>query len=225
MDHLQRSSAGAPWDEVFGGGVVDGAVTLLTGDPGTGKTMMLLQIAAGLAEDRRRNVLYVLRGQTPLALRATMERCGIPQGRISVATGLDDGLVARIGTFAAVILDPAEAEEKFTEGRLPVVYAGTLAEIRNVCKETGTPLFIVRNLEKETELRREDLHIADVCAEILYVDDDGVGRLLRIMKNRYGAVTDLPLAMTAEGLEAAPPKRWYAQLVSWFRWAFHGRWR
>jgi len=223
MDHLQRSSTGDPWDELFGGGVVDGAVTLLTGDPGTGKTVMLLQIAAGLAENRRRSVLYVLRGQPPAALRKTMERCGIPQGRISIATGFDEGLIARIGTFAAIVIDPVELDiEKFASGdRLE-----RLGEIKNVCKETGTPLFIVMNLEGDDEPSRTDVYTVDVFAVLRMDDDhDGMGRRLHLVKNRYGAVKDLSLVMTPRGLEAAPPKRWYAQLVGWVKWAFHGRWR
>ena len=212
MDHLQRSSVGAPWDDAFGGGIVDGAVTLITGAPGVGKTGMLLQIAAGLATDRRRNVLYVLRGQTPISLREKMDRCGIPQGRISIATGLDGGLIARIGTFAAVIVDPVEEN---------------LDEVKNVCKSTGTPLFIVKNLAEGASLHSGDIHTVDVFAEILFADveDPGGRRLLRIMKNRYGRVLDTPLAMTDGVLKAAPPKRWHMQLAGWLKWAFHGRWR
>jgi DNA repair protein RadA/Sms len=199
-------------DRALGGGVVPGSVILIGGDPGVGKSTLLLQILCALAG--RLSALYVSGEESleQLALRA--RRLGLDGGQLQV---LAETCVERVLTLAAqvhpgmMVVDSIQTV--YTE--LLQSAPGSVAQVREAAaqlvrfaKQSGTALFLVGHVTKEGTLAGPRVleHMVDT---VLYFEGETGGRfrVLRAVKNRFGAVNELGVfAMTERGLkEVANP--------------------
>lgn len=195
------------FDRVLGGGILPGAVMLLGGEPGIGKSTLLLQVAHRYAE-MYGPVLYVSGEESPAQVRLRAERLKALSERIFIAGETDVSHVLhqieRIGP-QLVIVDSIQTMASADIDGLP----GSLTQVREaaavfqrVAKEKGIPMFLVGHVTKQGGLAGPKVleHIVDV---VLQFDGERYTqhRLLRTVKNRFGATSELGLfEMTEAGL-------------------------
>lgn len=199
-------------DRVLGGGLVEGGVILLGGDPGIGKSTLLLQALALLPEALP--ALYVTGEESlrQVALRAG--RLGVQSDRLKVLaeTSVETIIeVARSESPRVMVIDSVQT--MYTEHLQSA--PGSVAQVREsaahlvrYAKQTGTVLFLVGHVTKEGTLAGPRVleHMVDT---VLYFESESGSRyrLLRAVKNRFGAVNELGVfAMDDSGLkEVANP--------------------
>ncbi len=205
---LVRWSTGLPeLDFVLGGGIVPGSMTLIGGEPGIGKSTLLMQAAAALEAGGRR-VLYASGEESPEQLRLRADRLGGGSGAVHVAgeTRLESVLAATQAAEAAIlILDSIQTAWTESLDSAP----GSIAQVRECAallmrfaKRSGTAVIIVGHVTKGGLLAgpRTLEHVVDT---VLYFEGEGAldYRLLRATKNRFGSVDELGVfSMTATGL-------------------------
>ena len=193
-------------DRVLGGGLVTGSVVLIGGDPGIGKSTLLVQALALLSE--KMPALYVSGEESAEQISLRAQRLGLPTERLRLLTetcverilGLIDKDRPRV-----LVLDSIQT--MFT-GALQSA-PGSVAQVREsaarlvrFAKQTGTSLFLVGHVTKEGALAGPRVleHMVDT---VLYFEGESGGpfRLIRAIKNRFGAVNELGVfAMTDKGL-------------------------
>jgi DNA repair protein RadA/Sms len=209
---LERWSTGLPeLDYVLGGGLVPGSMTLIGGEPGIGKSTLLLQ-AAGELESAGRAVLYASGEESADQLRLRADRLGGGAGAVQVLgeTRLEAVLLAAQQSGAAVlILDSIQTV--FTEALEGA--PGNVGQVRECAgllmrfaKESGVAVIVVGHVTKGGSIAGPKTleHIVDT---VLYFEGEPSldYRLLRVTKNRFGAVDELGVfAMTGQGLVAVP---------------------
>lgn len=205
-----RIPLGLPeFDRVLGGGAVPGSVVLVGGDPGIGKSTLLLQ-AAALAAGAGRTVLYVSGEESARQVAMRAARLGLAGERLFLLaeTSLDAALAeAQALAPQLVVVDSIQTMQ--TEA-VPQT-AGSVLQIRQCttqlmrwAKGTGTPVFIVGHVTKDGEIAGPRLleHIVDA---VLYLEGERFShyRLLRGVKNRFGSTDEVGVfEMTGAGLEA-----------------------
>jgi DNA repair protein RadA/Sms len=193
-------------DRVLGGGIVPGGVILLGGDPGIGKSTLLLQALSQLSE--RVPVLYVSGEESAeqVALRAKRLKVSSDRVRVFAEIRLESVLatmaeeqpqVAVIDSIQTVYSDALQS----APGSVAQVRE-CAAQLTRYAKRTGTTLFVVGHVTKEGALAGPRVleHIVDT---VLYFEGDTHSsfRLVRAIKNRFGAVNELGVfAMTESGL-------------------------
>lgn len=205
-----RSSTGvAEFDRVLGGGLVPGAVILLGGEPGIGKSTILLQVASALAESRR-PVLYVSAEESAAQLRLRGDRLGVasPDLRVLSETDVDAAIgAARASSCALLIVDSIQAVRC---GELPSV-AGSVGQVREsasrfvaFAKGASVPVVLVGHVTKDGTIAgpRALEHVVDTILQF-EGDRHHAHRVLRAVKNRFGPADELAVFdMTDSGLEA-----------------------
>jgi DNA repair protein RadA/Sms len=194
------------FDRVLGGGIVAGSLVLLGGDPGIGKSTLLLQVAGALCDGR--SVLYVSGEESAAQLKLRCGRLGIAgDGLFALPeTCLDDAFRrAEALSPAVLIVDSIQTVYSQTVPQAP----GSVAQLRQCAmelmrwaKESGVPVFIVGHVTKDGDIAGPRLleHIVDV---VLYLEGERFSsyRLLRGVKNRFGSVDDVGVfEMTAGGM-------------------------
>ncbi|HQD57362.1 MAG TPA: DNA repair protein RadA [Candidatus Competibacteraceae bacterium] len=204
---VRQSCGNGELDRVLGGGLVNGSVTLIGGDPGIGKSTLLLQVLAALAA--RSRTLYVSGEESPqqISLRAQRLRLAREPLRLMPEICIERILAgAELEQPQVMVIDSIQTV--FTE-RLQSA-PGSVAQVREsaaqlvrFAKATGTALFLVGHVTKEGAIAGPRVleHMVDT---VLYFEGDPSGRLrvLRAVKNRYGAVNELGVfAMTEQGLK------------------------
>ncbi|MCB1628549.1 MAG: DNA repair protein RadA [Xanthomonadales bacterium] len=210
-DRAPRQSSGlAELDRVLGGGIVAGSVVLIGGDPGIGKSTLLLQVL--VAQARTAKVLYVS-GEESL-------------GQIAARAGRMDADVAGVRCVAETDVDAILATAAQERPQLLVIdsiqtcYTGELtaapgsvsqvresaARLTRFAKQQGISVFLIGHVTKEGGIAGPRIleHMVDA---VLYFEGDGGGRLriLRGIKNRFGAINEIGVfAMTDRGLREVP---------------------
>ncbi|HZP55533.1 MAG TPA: DNA repair protein RadA [Candidatus Saccharimonadales bacterium] len=194
-------------DEILGGGLVSGSVNLLAGQPGIGKSTLLMQIAHNIA--KKSKVLYVSGEESAnqVALRAERLRTQSESLQLAVSTLAND-IAATISTgeFDLVILDSIQS---VVVNEISSA-AGTVSQITNsaqllsaAAKATNTALVLVGHVTKEGSIAGPKVleHIVDV---VLQLEGDRYGgfKVLRAIKNRYGSTTESAIfEMSDKGME------------------------
>jgi DNA repair protein RadA/Sms len=204
---LPRESTGlGEFDRVLGGGLVPGGVVLIGGDPGIGKSTLLLQALATMAE--RMKVLYVSGEESAAQVALRARRIGVDGQRVR--------LMAEIALDRILAAVEAERPQVAVIDSIQTVYAcdlqsapGSVAQVREcaaqltrAAKRSGVSLVLVGHVTKEGALAGPRVleHMVDT---VLYFEGDPHSsfRLVRAVKNRYGAVNELGVfAMTERGL-------------------------
>ena len=194
-------------DEVFGGGIVAGSVCLIAGQPGIGKSTLLLQLAYNAAQTSR--VLYVSGEESPEQVQIRGERLKAAHTNLKLVSSTSTNDIA--ATIAAneydlVIVDSIQtvAAEEITG--MP----GSVSQVTNstqfltiAAKKTNTALILVGHVTKEGSIAGPKVleHAVDV---VLQLEGDRYGgfRILRAIKNRFGSTNEAAiLEMLDSGLE------------------------
>lgn len=195
-------------DRVLGGGVVPGSVTLLAGDPGVGKSTLLLEVAYRWAESGRR-ALYVSGEESGGQIRLRAERTDCNHDEIYLATESDlHAVLSHIEAVrpTLVIIDSVQtlstAETDGVTGGVTQVRAVTAA-LTAVTKATGVALVLVGHVTKDGAIAgpRSLEHLVD---SVLHFEGDRntTLRLVRGVKNRFGAADEIGcFAMHDNGIE------------------------
>lgn len=193
-------------DDVMGGGIVPGSVNLIAGQPGIGKSTLLLQLANALAA--REDVLYVSGEESAHQVGARAGRLGVAARRLLLATSnVTEDIAATIASsrHKLVIVDSIQAVA--VNG--VAAAAGTVAQITNsarlltiAAKQSNTAIILVGHVTKEGAIAGPKVleHVVDV---VLQLEGDRYGgfKVLRAIKNRYGPTTEAGIfEMTGKGL-------------------------
>lgn len=207
-DDVHRTTTGiGEFDRVLGGGLVPGSVVLIGGDPGIGKSTLLLQTLASLGE--RFKTLYVTGEESPqqVSLRAHRLKLKLDDLHLLAETRIEDIL-----TIAA-----QQKPQVLVVDSIQTIYTdflqsapGSVAQVREsaaqlvrYAKQTNTALFLVGHVTKEGQLAGPRVleHMVDT---VLYFEGESGSRfrVVRAFKNRFGAVNELGVfAMTDLGLK------------------------
>ena len=199
----------AEFDFALGGGVVPGSMVLVGGEPGIGKSTLLLQIAARL-QDSGRRTLYASGEESPLQIRLRADRLAEGAGDVELLT--ETNLETVISTVAArrpdvLIVDSIQtlytADLEGAPGNVGQVRE-CAARLMRFAKETGTTIFVVGHVTKGGGIAGPKTleHIVDT---VLYFEGESSldHRVLRATKNRFGSVDEIGVfRMTERGLEA-----------------------
>ena len=193
-------------DRVLGGGLVSGSVVLIGGDPGIGKSTLLIQTLAHLSGQL--STLYVSGEESPEQISLRAHRLGLPCDELRL---LPETCVERILPLAqkqnpdVMVVDSVQT--LYTEllqsapGAVAQVREST-AQLVRFAKQTGTAVFLVGHVTKDGSLAGPRVleHMVDA---VLYFEGESGSqfRLIRTIKNRFGAVNELGVfAMTDRGL-------------------------
>ncbi len=195
-------------DRVLGGGIVEGALILIGGDPGVGKSTLLLQVCANLARAGKR-VLYISGEESAKQIKLRANRLGIREEQLYVlAENALDAVEEKLNQLQP---DVAVVDSVQTMYRPEMASApGSVSQVREctslimrICKETGTAIFLVGHVTKDGAIAGPRMleHMVDV---VLYFEGDKMQeyRLLRAVKNRFGSVNELGVfQMTEKGMQ------------------------
>ncbi len=209
IPRLQRLSSGfAELDRVLGGGLVPGSVVLLGGEPGIGKSTLLLQLAARL-QQRGEEVLYVSAEESALQLKIRARRLGCAESELPLLCNnhlgnimadlhrrieADNGLQLLIADSLQTILEPGL-------GTVP----GTPSQLRHItqvlldcCREHKLTILLVAHLTKDGVIAgpRTVEHMVDCVIYFEHGEHDL--RLLQAHKNRFGPTSEMGILQMAE---------------------------
>lgn len=195
-------------DRVLGGGIVEGSLLLLGGEPGVGKSTLLLQMCAHLANQGKR-VLYISGEESARQLKLRARRVGADgPGLLVLAENAMDAIEQKLTDLAPdyVIIDSIQTMYRPEMASAP----GSVSQVREsasllmrYAKTAGCAIFLVGHVTKEGSIAGPRVleHMVDV---VLYFEGDYQReyRLLRAVKNRYGSVNELGIfEMTGEGMK------------------------
>lgn len=193
-------------DRVLGGGIVKGSMVLLSGDPGIGKSTILLQICNALQDGL--NILYVSGEESAIQIKLRANRLGVKSERVSVMTETDIQSVCEYITSAKpalVMIDSIQTMQHSDITSSP----GSIVQVRectNLLLHTGKsldiPIFLVGHVNKGGDIAGPKVmeHIVDT---VLYFEGERNQsyRILRAIKNRFGSTNEIGVfEMTETGL-------------------------
>jgi len=207
-----RTSTGiAEFDRVLGGGLVGGSVVLVGGDPGVGKSTILLQVGDRLARGDAR-VLYVTAEESVRQTRLRADRLGVAAPGLLLLAENDLDVILQTATAqrpAVLIVDSIQtvyrADVASAPGSVAQVRECTAALVR-LAKDERIAVFIVGHVTKEGALAGPRVleHLVDT---VLYFEGDRhhAYRILRATKNRFGSTNEIGVfEMAAAGLVEVP---------------------
>jgi DNA repair protein RadA/Sms len=182
-------------DIVFGGGIVSGSMNLLAGEPGIGKSTLLLQLAAAIA--RNHSVLYVSGEESAhqIGLRASRLQLAHQQLQLATSTSTDDIASTIVqGAYELIIVDSIQTIASSAVPTAP----GTVSQITNstttlmyAAKQSGTAVILVGHVTKEGAIAGPKVleHVVDV---VLQLEGERYGgfKILRAIKNRFGSTNE-----------------------------------
>ncbi|ORU89956.1 MAG: DNA repair protein RadA [Cycloclasticus sp. symbiont of Poecilosclerida sp. M] len=193
-------------DRVLGGGLVSGSAVLIGGDPGIGKSTLLLQTMASLSE--KNNTLYVSGEESAqqVSMRAVRLQLNVEKVKILCEISLETIMATAEKLFSTIlVIDSIQTVYSDELQSAP----GSVGQVRECAarlvrfaKRTGTTIFLVGHVTKEGTIAGPRVleHMVDT---VLYFEGDSGSRfrVIRAIKNRFGAVNELGVfAMTEKGL-------------------------
>ena len=208
LDSMLRHSTGiGELDRVLGGGIVEGSLLLVGGDPGIGKSTLLTQVSAHYAQDGHR-VLYVSGEESARQIKMRAQRLGASGSQLYILSENDMSAVEKqmekIGPDL-MIVDSIQTMYRPDMAAAP----GSVSQVREsasvlmrAAKTTGCAIILVGHVTKEGSLAGPRVleHMVDA---VLYFEGDRQHqyRLLRAVKNRFGSVNELGMfEMTSQGM-------------------------
>lgn len=198
-------------DRVLGGGIVQGSLTLVGGDPGIGKSTLLLQVCRNLS-NQDHDVLYISGEESLVQIKMRADRIGdfSPKMRLLCETNLEEiGEVIRSQSPEVVVIDSIQTMYNESVSAAP----GSVSQVREstsvllqLAKGLGVSILIVGHVTKEGTMAGPRVleHMVDA---VLYFEGDGHAsyRILRGVKNRFGSTNEIGVfEMREKGLEEVP---------------------
>ena len=203
------------FDRAIGGGIVPGSLLLLGGEPGIGKSTLILQIAGKLSQQNRKTI-YLSGEESAQQIKLRAQRLSINSDNLFIITGTKiEDLFEKIKDIKIDFLVIDSIQTTYTE-TLPSA-PGSVGQIREVsakllrwAKENGIPTFMIGHITKEGSIAGPKIleHLVDT---VLYFEGDNshTFRIIRAVKNRYGSTNEIGLfEMKETGLaEVGNPSR------------------
>lgn len=210
-DRQRLELPAAELNRVLGGGIVAGSLVLLAGEPGVGKSTLLLQLAQFIAKSGR-IVAYLSGEESPHQLKLRSERLGFPGDGIFILTETDiDLALNRLADCPPGLVIVDSIQTLYTQDAPSG--PGSVAQVRECglkllrwAKHSSAPVFVAGHLTKDGSLAGPRVleHMVDV---VLYLEGQEINayRILRSGKNRFGATTEVGVfEMTGQGLAEVP---------------------
>lgn len=183
-------------DRVLGGGIVKGSVVLLSGDPGIGKSTILLQICQSM--ENKLNILYVSGEESPVQIKLRAKRLGVSGDNVTVMSETDTQSICEYITSQKPDLVMIDSIQTLQISELSSS-AGSIVQVRestNMLLRTGKslaiPIFIVGHVNKGGDIAGPKVleHIVDT---VLYFEGERNQsyRILRAIKNRFGSTNEI----------------------------------
>ncbi|PIV33727.1 MAG: DNA repair protein RadA [Lysobacterales bacterium CG02_land_8_20_14_3_00_62_12] len=209
-EEVRLSTHNGELDRVLGGGLVKGSVVLIGGEPGIGKSTLLLQVLASIAAEH--SAIYVTGEESLGQVASRARRLGLPTANLAA---MADTRIERIVQSAlqrqpeVLVIDSIQT--MYTDALTAA--PGSVSQVRDCAarltrfaKDTGTSVFLVGHVTKEGGIAGPRVleHMVDA---VLYFEGESGSRfrLLRAFKNRFGAVNELGVfAMGDRGLKEVP---------------------
>lgn len=209
-EYLRCETGMKELDRVLGGGLVDGSVVLLSGEPGIGKSTLLLQISSQLAKNK--TVLYVSGEESKGQLKLRSERLGISSGELYILTETDlDAVLSECENMkpGVIIIDSIQTLSSMRFSSVP----GSITQVResamsliSYAKNTGAAILLVGHVNKEGGISGPKIleHMVDA---VLYFEGERTNsyRIIRAIKNRFGSTNEIGVfEMCETGLKEIP---------------------
>ena len=212
---LRFESGIIEFDRTLGGGLVPGSLVLIGGDPGIGKSTLILQVMGRLSQNGLKS-LYLSGEESPQQIKLRAERLSIHSDNLFILTGTCiEHLLEKLDTLKPDLLVVDSIQTVYTE-TLPSA-PGSVGQVREVsarlmnwAKKTGIPTFLIGHVTKEGAIAGPKVleHLVDT---VLYFEGDRTHafRILRSVKNRFGATNEIGVfEMKETGLqEVGNPSR------------------
>ncbi len=196
------------FDRTIGGGIVPGSLLLLGGEPGIGKSTLILQVAGALSRQNRR-AIYLSGEESGQQIKLRAQRLSINSENLFIITGTKiEDLFDKIKDIKTDFLVIDSIQTTYTD-TLPSA-PGSVGQIREVtvkllrwAKEKGIPTFLIGHITKEGSIAGPKIleHLVDT---VLYFEGDSSHsfRIIRAVKNRYGSTNEIGVfEMKEAGLE------------------------
>lgn len=207
----RRSSGSKELDRVLGGGIVPGAIMLIGGEPGIGKSTLMLQIALQIKNTK---VLYISGEESDLQLRMRATRLGLNHSECYILTETDTSVIFKHLEDldpGMVVIDSIQTlttpSIESSAGSISQIRE-TAAEFQRYAKESAVPVFLIGHITKDGSLAGPKIleHMVDTVLQF-EGDHNHVYRILRAAKNRFGSTSELGIfEMRGNGLrEVANP--------------------
>ncbi len=207
-DGVRLRTGIAELDRAIGGGVVAGSVVLIGGDPGIGKSTLLIQTLSAMTDEIGVRTLYVTGEESVQQVSLRAHRLGLNANGLRVLTETNvEGILKLASTEQPQVMVIDSIQTVYTDSLQSA--PGAVAQVREsaaqlvrYAKQTGTAIFLVGHVTKEGALAGPRVleHMVDT---VLYFEGDSGSRfrVIRAVKNRFGAVNELGVfAMTDKGL-------------------------
>lgn len=198
LDREQRMVTGiGELDRVLGGGIVPGTLILVGGDPGIGKSTLMLQALYGLAA-KNLNVVYVTGEESIRQIRLRSERLSTVASRLKVLSEIDIHAILSMIEAEKPSVIVIDSIQTMYNGELTSA-PGSVSQVREsavqlmlMAKKTGIPIFLVGHVTKDGAIAGPRLleHMVDT---VLYFEGDRnhIFRILRTVKNRFGSTNEI----------------------------------
>ena len=209
-EYIRTGTGMGELDRVLGGGLVESSVVLLSGEPGIGKSTLLLQICEKLSETRR--VLYISGEESRGQLKLRAQRLNIKGDNIFLLTETDlDSILAECERIKpeVIIMDSVQTVSSENVNSAP----GSITQVKeaalsliNYAKTAGSAVFLVGHVNKEGGISGPKLleHMVDA---VLYFEGERTNsyRIIRAIKNRFGSTNEIGVfEMGDKGLGEIP---------------------
>lgn len=195
-ENVRISTGIAEFDRPLGGGIVPGSLILVGGDPGIGKSTLVLQAAEGLASGK--NVLYVSGEESESQIKMRADRLGVSGENLFFLSHTDiDEIIAaaKNADTEILIIDSVQTMQSLSSSG----YAGSASQIRNCCmllmefaKTNNVSVIIIGHVTKDGAIAGPKIleHMVD---SVLYFEGERMQtyRILRAVKNRFGSTNEI----------------------------------
>lgn len=211
--YMRINTGTGEFDRVLGGGLVSGSVVLLSGEPGIGKSTLLMQVSSKIADENKR-VLYVSGEESPAQLKMRAKRLGIESNEFYVQTETNiNTIIDQIHSLEpdVVIADSVQTIYSENSSSSP----GSVSQIKeaassfiSLAKNEGMSVILVGHVNKDGAVAGPKVleHMVDAVLNF-EGDKENAFRIIRAVKNRFGSTNEIGVfEMTSSGLsEVANP--------------------
>jgi DNA repair protein RadA/Sms len=210
-DYMRIRTGTDELDRVLGGGLVCGSVVLISGEPGIGKSTLLMQICGTIADEGKK-ILYVSGEESPSQLKMRANRLGINSENLYIQTETNlDKIVEEITRLTPDIVIADSVQTIYSENSASI--PGSINQVKEastrligIAKNEGISIFLVGHVNKDGGIAGPKVleHMVDA---VLHFEGerDHAYRIIRSVKNRFGSTNEIGVfEMTSEGLNEVP---------------------